>query len=932
MEERGAGSRARGAARSSSRRRRLPARALTGRAPAAAAPRTAQGRPPGPQSSAARRSRRAARPRAPAPPAAPTAPPPRGPRARRPAVRTRGGGARGTEGPLAVGRRGDCLEAPISRPSLSLSTSKASPQDPGSTALTPSSNPSQTGRFLLVAWLGRVVVGVPPGLPLMAAEGRRFHLTAPNRHIINTLSVGHRASTPPPPWVQPRLPSLPPGPGLSGCRSAVVEHRRYCGSPRPQFPRPPPPPSVALGAGERRSEKRQDSDTSLQCFPSHIRNGGTATYSQQMARPGHSLWSKEKGECLSEENTAPGACEGSPRTFGGEQTKAQERKLAKAGKAPVSPATRGLNTRVRTRPWQRCCQQPKGGRSPRVRGWREGGSHRPTPTARYLLLSPEQAGSSDTGSRRQPRWKLREPVAAGPRALAQPTDLFPTGLAKSPRVWRRAKTSKSRANRGDRVATVQGGSAAPTAPLGLHGESGLSTTGARFCPERGKRKRGQCPPGAGPGSVHTRPRHAPPPASAALGKPGRGSGRRVPVGSRRTLQKGAARARVRARVRAAWVAVAAGPPALVVLNISQLRYRTVELLRTTGPSAPGEVRGPPRCGERAGRPRPAAPAAPRRRVPSARASRGPPAASVRPRRLLSHAAARPRLRNAAAPRRPDRFFRARRLPGRRVARRVVRGPGACSARPRGGGPDSPAPRPRPASPPPAPGRVAPGVACPALRAPGPHPLPRARTPPHPTARTPVSLRQGPRCRCGRRRPTPAQPVRGAAGPRRQRPGDASRVSPAPVPGPPLAPSGSEEAARGQVGPEPGCANMQPERRTRPQCLQLHGDFVRVWGKGSPGPVCSCGVTRLCKAQAHPCLGENLEGCQLRCQPGPGNQAEKPGGHMPAGWAQLSQAPTPGARRMDRQTGILKWAVKELPRWWRTRMEAGATGTSGWAEP
>ncbi|KAL4693115.1 hypothetical protein H8959_016925 [Pygathrix nigripes] len=41
------------------------------------------------------------------------------------------------------------------------------------------------------------------------------------------------------------------------------------------------------------------------------------------------------------------------------------------------------------------------------------------------------------------------------------------------------------------------------------------------------------------------------------------------------------------------------PPGLVVLNISQLRYRTVELLRTTGPSArvPSTV-GSPSCGER----------------------------------------------------------------------------------------------------------------------------------------------------------------------------------------------------------------------------------------------------------------------------------------------------------------------------------------------
>lgn len=48
----------------------------------------------------------------------------------------------------------------------------------------------------------------------------------------------------------------------------------------------------------------------------------------------------------------------------------------------------------------------------------------------------------------------------------------------------------------------------------------------------------------------------------------------------------------------------------------------------------------------------------RLRVPSASATRGPAAASVRPRRLLSHAAALPRRRNATAQRWPDRFFRA----------------------------------------------------------------------------------------------------------------------------------------------------------------------------------------------------------------------------------------------------------------------------------
>lgn len=92
-------------------------------AAAAAASRLARSlaaRPPPPPRSARRRAARQApspprsapaapplAPRAPAlrpRPPAPTAPPPHGPRARHPGVRTGGGGARGTEGPLAVRR------------------------------------------------------------------------------------------------------------------------------------------------------------------------------------------------------------------------------------------------------------------------------------------------------------------------------------------------------------------------------------------------------------------------------------------------------------------------------------------------------------------------------------------------------------------------------------------------------------------------------------------------------------------------------------------------------------------------------------------------------------------------------------------------------------------------------------------------------------
>ncbi|XP_058423898.1 basic proline-rich protein-like [Diceros bicornis minor] len=140
--------------------------------------------------------------------------------------------------------------------------------------------------------------------------------------------------------------------------------------------------------------------------------------------------------------------------------------------------------------------------------------------------------------------------------------------------------------------------------------------------------------------------------------------------------------------------------------------------RTPGPGAEGARR--PDSAAPAPRPpsprEPTCPAArplgPRPAWPGGSVVRWRPA----PRRLLSGVAALPRRRNAPALRRPDRFFRAGRLPGRLVARRVVRGPGTCSARPRGGGPDSPASGPRPAPPPPAPSLGAPGV--PGVRAPG----------------------------------------------------------------------------------------------------------------------------------------------------------------------------------------------------------------------
>lgn len=60
------------------------------------------------------------------------------------------------------------------------------------------------------------------------------------------------------------------------------------------------------------------------------------------------------------------------------------------------------------------------------------------------------------------------------------------------------------------------------------------------------------------------------------------------------------------------------------------------------------------------------------------------------------------------------------------------------------------------------------------------------------------------------------------------------------------------------------------------------------GRRLPDPPCLCGVAWLCKALAHLCLGESMEGCQ----PGPGNQAGEPGGAGGAapGPAYLGEAP------------------------------------------
>lgn len=117
------------------------------------------------------------------------------------------------------------------------------------------------------------------------------------------------------------------------------------------------------------------------------------------------------------------------------------------------------------------------------------------------------------------------------------------------------------------------------------------------------------------------------------------------------------------------------------------------------------------------------------------------------------------------------------------------------------------------------------------------------------------------------------------------PADCQAPSPLPTPHPTL------------MGPSSGCGAKAP--RAQP---------------------CSCGAPWLCKAQAHPCLGENLEGCQPRCQPGPGNQAEKPGGAGGATFSPAHLGEVPAAQWVPRASS------------WRSRGARHLRGTCPQAGP
>lgn len=81
-------------------------------------------------------------------------------------------------------------------------------------------------------------------------------------------------------------------------------------------------------------------------------------------------------------------------------------------------------------------------------------------------------------------------------------------------------------------------------------------------------------------------------------------------------------------------------------------------------------------------------------------------------------------------------------------------------------------------------------------------------------------------------------------------------------------------------PPPSLLRVPADRALQgPQALQSPAlAFVRVWGRGSSGPTTLlvwCHV--VVQGSGTPVSGRDLEWCQPRCQPGPGNQAEKPGG-------------------------------------------------------
>lgn len=158
-------------------------------------------------------------------------------------------------------------------------------------------------------------------------------------------------------------------------------------------------------------------------------------------------------------------------------------------------------------------------------------------------------------------------------------------------------------------------------------------------------------------------------------------------------------------------------------------------------------------------------------------------------------------------------------------------------------------------------------------------------------------------------------------------------------------------------PPPAFWGFQPPGHCRaPQAPRSPAPGLRqVWGRGSPAPPRSpCGVTWLCKAQAHPCLGEIWNGASRGASPGLGTglrslgvrveppparphrekaawwvPRESPLGshfypktteHMTTGWAQ--RLPEPLAQGPHRQCGCLERARGGLH---------GSSGSAGGAQ-
>ncbi|XP_059951295.1 collagen alpha-1(I) chain-like [Mesoplodon densirostris] len=752
MEERSAGSAASAAAAAPPRRRRrLPARALTSRAPASAAPRTAQGSPPGPQSSAARVGGPCAgsAPRAPAlrpRPPAPTAPPQSERRARLPDTHTRGGGAGGEypAGPGAEdGGRGPArvrtplLRAPptgtrIPQPPAAFSALDLNPSgrswnsrgledpcySPGATKFRSpwrdargagggfyrdtNSGPNPAllqcaapqPRKLTGALCGRRPGG---GTPAWGGTPRQEEPQAQRDGTTSSTVVS--APRPAPAEVLMWREGPPLGPFFeSQCPcpvsatimfTAVAPNWRLCDHHHL--------PGSALNTAARGAFFEQllrGNVRGTEWSPNPVISSRTMTGALWPSSPACKTPSPSRNSEPFGEYRGPGlALLCSREAAAVEFTEQKGKVLAGRGLASALPRPEPPPPHSRAGDWPKAIQlvraPPVGLKAQPVRPAIRLPFGSPTPGAKEAGTFPPQRVAPDPRARQAPGQRRLQLSPSEPTTHSRPggRGLRVTRIGR-PRSRRapppRAATARARLGSRRSFKWRRGGGV-----LGLQEDSsGFSAQAARQEPL---------------GAITPRrlpPRSAPGPASGSAGRGAEGPG--WPgvrgAGSEGSSQEPPLPALLPGR---AWAApslsLRAGPPGLVVLNISQLRYRTVELLRTTEPSARSassapwreEPRRPDTQEERGSRTQPHPPNRARRApaspaVPAARPLRPRPrdarrcvrAAAASAAAPFKRVAALPRRRNAPAPRRPDRFFRAGRLPGRQVARPGPRsGPG-----------------------------------------------------------------------------------------------------------------------------------------------------------------------------------------------------------------------------------------------------------------